>query len=253
MTTNPAPPNPEIGFSKGKSRFATTQWETVLNAGDATHADSEQALAALCRDYWYPLYAHVRRCGNGPEDAEDLTQAFFEKLLEKEWLKSANPNRGRFRTFLLTALNNFLANEWDKRQTQKRGGGREQVPFDTAVGESRYEQELQTVMLPETEFNRRWALALLERSLSALEIEYASDGKRAQFEQLKETLEDGQSATPYSTLARKLGMSEGAVRVAAHRLRQRFKELLRLEIRRTVSAVDEVESELRDLFIALES
>lgn len=253
MTTHSTPPDSEIGFAKGNSRFATTQWETVLNAGDAAHADSEQALAALCRDYWYPLYAHVRRCGKGPEDAEDLTQAFFESLLKKEWLRTADPKRGRFRSFLLTALKNFLANEWDKRRTQKRGGGREHFPLDTARGEARYEQELKLAVLPETEFNRRWALELLDRALTALEAEYASDGKSAQFMQLKETLEDGRSATPYSTLAQELGMSEGAVRVASHRLRQRFKELLRLEIRRTVSATDEVESELRELFIALES
>lgn len=173
--------------------------------------------------------------------------------MEKRWLRDADPTRGRFRTFLLTALNHFLANEWDKSQARKRGGGLQHVSFDTPAAETQFQQEPQSQVTPETEFNRRWALALLDRVLQRLRDDYESDGKGRLFEHLKDTLEGGRAEVPHMQLAQQLGMSEGAVRVAAHRLRQRYRELLRMEIARTVDTVEEVEAELRELFAALGS
>jgi len=239
--------------ARGRPVFVTTQWSRVLDASHRTSPEGAEALASLCQDYWYPLFAHVRRRGVGPEDAQDLTQAFFERLLEKRWLRDADPARGRFRTFLLTALNHFLANEWDKSQARKRGGGLQRVSFDTQTAETQFQLEPQSRVTPETEFNRRWALALLDRVLQQLREDYEADGKERLFEQLKDTLEGGRSEVPHVQLALQLGMSEGAVRVAAHRLRQRYRELLRLEISRTVDTVEAVEAELRELFAALGS
>ena len=231
--------------------FVTTQWSRVLEAGHQPGSEDGSALASLCQDYWYPLFAHVRRRGQGPEDAQDLTQAFFERLLEKNWLREADPTRGRFRTFLLTALNHFLANEWDKAKALKRGGGFQHVSFDTRSAETQFQQEPKSWVTPETEFNRRWALAVLDRVLHRLGEDYAAAGKGRLFEHLKETLEGGGSDITFAQLARHLDLSEGAVRVAAHRLRLRYRELLRLEILRTVGTSEEVEAELRELFAAL--
>ena len=249
--STPSSPTPSQAQAKGNAVFVTTQWSQVLRASHAEFDDSGPALAALCQDYWYPLFAHVRRSGKSLEDAEDLTQAFFARLLEKRWLREADRKRGRFRTFLLTSLNHFLANEWDKGQAQKRGGGLEHLSFEIASAETRFQLEPKTAATPETEFNRRWALALLERVLEALQEEYDAAGKGTLFERLKDTLEGGRMDVPHSKLALSLGMSEGAVRVASHRLRQRYRELLRLEIGRTVATSEEIEVELRELFSAL--
>lgn len=237
--------------SGDQEAFVTTQWSRVLEAGHQRGSEGAEALASLCQDYWYPLFAHVRRRGHGQEDAQDLTQAFFERLLEKHWLREADPTRGRFRTFLLTALNHFLANAWDKSRALKRGGGFQHVPFDTRSAETQFQQEPKSWVTPETEFNRRWALAVLDRVLQRLAEDYAAAGKGRLFEHLKETLEGGGSETPPAQLARQLDLSEGAVRVAAHRLRLRYRELLRLEISRTVGTAEDVEAELRELFAAL--
>jgi RNA polymerase sigma-70 factor (ECF subfamily) len=237
--------------SGDRNAFVTTLWSRVLDAGHQPTPEGAEALASLCQDYWYPLFTHVRRRGHGPEDAQDLTQAFFERLLEKHWLRNADPARGRFRTFLLSALNHFLANEWDKSQALKRGGGFQKVSFDTQTAETQFQREPISRATPETEFNRRWALALLDRVLQRLGDDYAAAGKELLFEHLKETLEGDRSETPTARLARQLDMSEGAVRVAAHRLRLRYRELLRLEILRTVDTAEEVEGELRELFTAL--
>lgn len=250
---SPPPMDPTPTPARGRPVFVTTQWSRVFNASHPPSPEGAEALASLCQNYWYPLFAHVRRRGVGPEDAQDLTQAFFERLLEKRWLRDADPSRGRFRTFLLTALNHFLANEWDKSRALKRGGGLQRVTFDTPSAETRFQGEPQSQVTPETEFNRRWALALLDRVLQRLRDDYEEDGKGRLFEHLKDTLEGGRSEIPHAQLALKLGLSEGAVRVAAHRLRQRYRELLRLEISRTVDTVEEVESELRELFTALGS
>lgn len=238
---------------KAKAAFVTTQWSRVINAGRQTSPEAADDLASLCRDYWYPLFAHVRRHGHGPEDAQDLTQAFFEQLLQKSWLRDVDPLRGRFRTFLLTALNHFLANAWDKAQAQKRGGRYEHLPFDTQSAETQFQQEPQSQVTPETDFNRRWAIALLDRVLRCLREDYTAEGKGRLFELLKDTLEGGRSETPQAQLAAQVGLSEGATRVAIHRLRQRYREILQVEISRTVNSADDVETELRDLFAALGS
>ena len=236
---------------KANATFVTTQWSRVIHAGHPTDPASAEALASLCQDYWYPLFAHVRRCGHSPEDAQDLTQAFFERLLQKGWLRDADPSRGRFRTFLLTALNHFLANAWDKSQARKRGGGCEHVTFDTQSAETQFQSEARSMATPETEFNRRWAVALLDHVLRRLRDDYAVDGKERVFQVLKDSLEGGRSEIPQAHLAAQLGLSEGATRVAIHRLRQRYRELLRLEISRTVDSAESVEMELRELFAAL--
>jgi len=231
--------------------FVTTRWSVVLSAGENDSPDAVRALEHLCRAYWFPLYAHVRRLGNQPADAEDLTQAFFEKLLEKKWLASADRERGRFRTFLLSSLKHFLANEWDKARAQKRGGHVTIVPLDAPAGETRFQHEPSTTATPDREFDRRWALAVLETVLARLEKEYCDGGKSKLFDQLKVTIGGDRSEIHYAGLGRDLSMSEGSVRVAAHRLRQRYRELLRSEIAQTVATAEEVEDELRYLFAAL--
>jgi len=231
--------------------FVTTRWTVVLSAGNDASPDAARALEHLCQTYWFPLYAHVNRLGYGPSDAEDLTQAFFERLLEKRWLAAADSERGRFRTFLLSALKNFLANEWDKARAQKRGGHLTMVPLDATAGETRLQNEPSTTTTPDREFDRRWALAVLETVLARLEREYGDSGKSKLFDQLKVTISGDRSEIHYSDLGRALGMSEGSLRVAAHRLRQRYRELLRAEIAQTVATEAEVEDELRYLFAAL--
>jgi len=231
--------------------FVTTRWSVVLSAGGEESPEAARALEHLCRAYWFPLYAHVRRLGNQPADAEDLTQAFFAKLLEKDWLASANRERGRFRTFLLGAFKHFLANEWDKARAQKRGGRVQIIPLDAPAGETRLRHEPATSTTPDREFDRRWALAVLETVLSRLENEYRESGKSKLFDQLKVTIGGDRSEIHYAELGRLLSMSEGSVRVAAHRLRQRYRELLRAEIAQTVATEQEVEDELRYLFAAL--
>lgn len=205
----------------------------------------------MCRTYWFPLYGYIRRRGHNPADAEDLTQAFFTRLLEKDWLVVADQNRGRFRTFLLASLNHFLANEWDKTQAQKRGGGEQFVSLDATSGEARLQCEPIDHRSPDREFDRRWALALLELVLNRLKAEYATQNKSKLFDSLKATLGMERHGLPYAELGKTLAVSEGAVRVSAYRLRQRYRELLREEIAQTVDGAAAVEDELRHLFEAL--
>jgi len=233
--------------------FVTTRWSVVLSARAADAPAAEQALEELCRAYWYPLYAHVRRAGHSPADAEDLTQAFFERLLAKDWLAAADRGRGRFRSFLLGALKHFLANEWDKARARKRGGHLRIVPLDGPSGEDRLRREPVGGGSPEQAFDRRWALTLLDSVLDRLAGEYRAAGKAAQFARLKPALGADRSEVDYAQLSRELAVSEGAARVAVHRLRRRYRELLREEIAQTVGAADEVEAELRHLFAALSS
>jgi RNA polymerase sigma-70 factor (ECF subfamily) len=205
----------------------------------------------LCRAYWYPLYAFVRRQGVTPEDAQDLTQAFFERLIEKNFLADVQREKGRFRSFLLAALKHFLANEWDKSRAQKRGGGAVHVPIDTASDETRYGLEPAHLDTPEKLFERRWAITLLDRVLERLRDEHVKAGKAEWFEQLKPCLTAEKAALGYAELGARVGLSEGAVKVAVHRLRQRYRELLRSEIAETVDSPGEVDEELRHLFTAL--
>jgi RNA polymerase sigma-70 factor (ECF subfamily) len=232
------------------SAFATTHWSVVLTAGRSNTLQAQDALEKLCQTYWYPLYAYVRRRGYSPADAEDLTQKFFAWLLERDWLARANQQRGRFRSFLLTSISNFLANEWDKARTQKRGGGQIlSLPYDAA--ETRCAREPVDNVTPEQSFERRWALTLLDQVMDRLSAEYARAGKGELFGELKPCLLGERAAQPYAALATKVGMTEGSIKVAVHRLRQRYRQLLRDEIANTVAAPEEIEEEMRYLFAVL--
>ncbi|MGB8370600.1 MAG: sigma-70 family RNA polymerase sigma factor [Limisphaerales bacterium] len=231
--------------------FVTTHWSLVVSAGrnDTTHA--RNALEKLCRAYWFPIYAFVRRQGHGPHDAQDLTQEFFARLLEKNYLAGADPAKGRFRSFLLASLKHFLANEWDKTKAQKRGGGQVMIPMDIKRAENSGGFEPADNLTAENIFERRWALTLLEQVLRRLRAEYVRDGREKLFEQLKPTLTETSRTVGYAEIATRLGTTEGAVKVAVHRLRQRYREVLRAEIADTVASPGEVEDEIRNLFAAL--
>lgn len=246
---------PETSFDKppglGADYFATTHWSVVLTAqrSDSTHA--RDALASLCQTYWYPLYAFVRRQGHGPHDAQDLTQEFFARLLAKNYLADVTREKGKFRSFLLAALKHFLANERDRAQAAKRGGGHVFLSLNDTDAETRYLLEPADQMTADKIFERRWALTLLEQVLKRLRDEQARAGKEALYEHLKGCLTADQATAPYAELAATLHMTEGAVKVVVHRLRHRYRELLREEIAQTVAGPAEVEDEIRHLFAAL--
>lgn len=232
-------------------RFATTRWSVVCAAGREDSA-ARSALASLCEIYWYPLYAFLRRRGCSREEAEDVTQAFFARLLERGWVRSADRNRGRFRTFLLTALSRSLGKERDKWRAVKRGGGRMQLSIDFDEGESRYRLEPVDDQTPDRLFERRWAMTVLDRVLVRLEDEYADEPARTvRFAALKPLMTAAPEAVPYAIVAERLGMSESAVKVAVHRLRKRYRELLRDEVAQTVSDPSAIEQELADLRAAI--
>ena len=233
--------------------FATTHWTVVLMAGRRSTPQSDVALEELCRIYWYPLYAYVRHHGHSKEDAEDLTQAFFARFLEKNYLAGLRSEKGRFRAFLLAALKHFLANEWDRSARQKRGGGVAPLSLDWQDADTRYHIEPADHLSPDKLYDRAWAVALLERVITRLGDESAAEGKAKLFEILKPCLMVGKSAIPYPQAAAELGMAEGAVRVAVHRLRRRYRELLRGEIAQTLSDPAQVEEELQALFGAFAS
>lgn len=232
-------------------KFATTRWSVVLHAGRHDTPNARTALEQLCRTYWYPLYTHVRRHGHASHQAEDLIQEFFARLLEKQTLGLADPKRGRFRSFMLTALDHFLADERDRARALKRGGGAETLSLDLAAAERRYDLEPADGSAPDRAFDRQWAIALLETVLHRLEQEYQHAGKTALFAALKETLTGTRESQPYGKLAAQLGMNEGAVKVAVHRLRQRYRTCLQGEIAHTVSSPEEAGEEMRHLFRTL--
>jgi RNA polymerase sigma-70 factor (ECF subfamily) len=231
-------------------QFTTTHWSVVLAAKDNASPVADEALAQLCRAYWYPLYAFIRRRGHGPDDAQDLTQEFFYRLLDKHYLSAVDHRKGRFRTFLLAAVEHFLANEWRRSQTQRRGGGQQIVSIDDDA-EQRYTNEPATELSPERIYEQRWALAFLEQVLGRLRVEFAGAGKGATFESLKVFLTGDRPPVSYAELASLLVTTEAAVKMAVSRMRQRYGELLRQEIANTVSSPDEVEDELRALMSAL--
>ena len=241
-------PTPRPGATGGI--FATTHWTAVLAAGrgDSQHADA--ALEELCRTYWYPLYAYVRRHGHSREDAEDLTQSFFARFLQKNYLENLRSEHGKFRAFLIASLKHFLANEWDRSQRQKRGGGVPALSLDWQDADTRYQIEPADDLSPDKLYDRAWAVTLLERVISRLRGENAADGKALLFEKLKPFLMLGQSEIPYTEAAAGLAMTEGAARVAVHRLRRRYRELLREEIGQTLSDPAQAEEEMRALFSA---
>jgi len=242
-TMNPAPP--------GAGRFATTHWSVVLSAARPESAHYQQALESLCQTYWFPLYAYLRRHGCDTHQAEDHTQAFLANLLAKQGLRLAQPERGKFRSFLLAALKHFLANERARAGAQKRGGGRTVLSLDCHSAEAQYALEPRDELSPEKLFERSWALTVLDRTMARLEAEAAASKKQTQFDRLKAYLTAGKNAVAYHQAAAELKMTEGAVKVAVHRLRRRYRELLRNEIAQTVATEDQIDEEIRHLFAAL--
>jgi RNA polymerase sigma factor (sigma-70 family) len=232
-------------------QFASTRWSLVVAAGQRDAPESAAALASLCHLYWYPLYAYARRRLPTAEDAQDLTQAFFARLLEKDYLRQADRQRGRFRSFLLTAFKHFLAHEQERANAQKRGGGRKALPLDFPDGERRFRREPGHEATAEALYERGWALTLLEQALARLREEQIDAGKERLFGCLKETLTGADAPRPYADIAAELGTSVEAIKVLVHRLRRRYGELLRAEIAQTVTTAEEVEAELRDLFAAV--
>jgi RNA polymerase sigma factor (sigma-70 family) len=228
--------------------FATTHWTVVLAAGRRHTPQSDLALEQLCQWYWFPLYAYVRRRGHTKEDAEDLVQAFFARFLAKNYLEGLSAERGRFRAFLLAALKHFLANEWDKSQRQKRGGGALHLSLDWQTADTNFQIVGANEPGPDQAFDREWALALLSKVIERLQAECVAEGKAKLFEQLKVFLAAGKGETAQSEVAKALGMEEGAVRVAVHRLRKRYRQLLRDEIANTLSDPAMVDEEMRALF-----
>lgn len=239
--------------SGGGRSFAATRWTVVLTAGRGSSPQAGRALEELCRTYWYPLYAYVRGRGHSPHEAEDLTQEFFARLLAKDYLADVDREKGKFRSFLLASLKHFLANEWDRARAAKRGGGRPHLSLDTQMAETRYRSEPANDLIPEKLLDRQWALALLDQVLARLQAEFVADGKKKQFDELKLLLTEGKGATSYAEVAARLGTTEGAAKVAVHRLRRRYRELLREEISHTVAAPAEIEEEIRHLFAAFAS
>ena len=234
-------------------RFATTHWSVVLAAGRPKSASYTQALETLCQTYWFPLYAYLRRHGCNSHEAQDSTQAFFTALLDKGGLGLADPKRGKFRSFLLASLKHFLSNERARARAKKRGGGRKALSLDFENAESQYALEPRDELSPEKLFERSWALTVLDRTMARLQAEAVSTNKQKLFDRLKSYLAAGKGSTPYRNVADELEMTEGAVRIAVHRLRKRYRELLRDEIAQTVTSDDQIDEEIRDLFIALGS
>jgi RNA polymerase sigma-70 factor (ECF subfamily) len=230
--------------------FVTTQWTVVLAAGKRSTPQSDGALEELCRTYWFPLYAYVRRRGHTREDAEDLTQAFFTRFLARNYLEGLSAERGRFRAFLLAALKHFLANEWDKSQRQKRGGNVIHLSLDWQTADTQFQVAATAEPGPDQAFDREWALALLAKVIERLQTECETDGRGKQFAELKIFLTAGKGELSHAEAAEKLGMEETAVRVAVHRLRKRYRQLLRDQIAQTLDEDADVDEEMRALFRA---
>ncbi|MHB8524141.1 MAG: RNA polymerase sigma factor [Limisphaerales bacterium] len=242
--------NPEadpVSASASPGVFATTHWSVVLMAGQSDSPHAAEAQEKLCRTYWYPLYVYVRRQGNSPEDAQDLTQEFFARLLVKNNLAKADRDRGKFRTFLPGSLKNFLVNEWKRAGRLKRGGGVEFLSIDANVAEDRYAAEPANEFNPDAAYEQSWAVTLIERVLAVLRQEYTAADKARLFEELKGFIWGGKSAASYAEIAGRLNPTEGSLKVAVHRLRQRFRELLRAEVANTVARPEDVDGELRHL------
>ncbi|HUY35733.1 MAG TPA: ECF-type sigma factor [Pirellulales bacterium] len=239
------------GTGHPSREFATTHWSVVLAAAERGTPRSQAALARLCETYWFPLYAFLRRQGSATHDAEDLTQAFFARVLDKNYLADVDRRRGKFRSFLLASLRHFVANERDRARAKKRGGGRCTLSLDFPSAEKRYTLEPVDDLTPERLFERQWALELLSRVLERLQTELTAAGKAAWFDALKPLLTADSHTPPYARVAERLGQSESAVKVAVHRLRRRYRRLLRDEVAQTVADPAEIDDELRQLVAAL--
>jgi DNA-directed RNA polymerase specialized sigma24 family protein len=231
--------------------FCTTHWSVVVTAGDSTSAQADEALERLCQTYWFPLYAFIRRKGVSPEDAEDLAQAFFARFLEKKYFRLARRARGKFRTFLLTSLKHFLANEWHRANAVKRGAGAAHLHFDAAEAEHRYLLEPAHELTAEKLYELSWAMSLLDRVRARVRQEYVADGRAERFEMAEQFLPGAESEPSYSEAARRFGVPEGTLKSDVHRLKQRYRELLRAEIANTVARPDDVADELRQLMRVL--
>jgi len=229
--------------------FATTHWSVIQTAGQGTSAQADAALERLCHTYWWPLYAYVRRRGHQPHDAQDLTQEFFARLLAKDFLRAVDRSKGKFRSFLLAAMEHFLANEWRKAQAQKRGGGAAVISLDDTSTENRYQQLPSPELSPERVFEQQWYMTLLDQAVSRLREEFVSSGKGELFSEIKIFLTRREGG--YAELAVKLQTTEAALKMAVSLMRQRYGELLREEVADTVSSPSEVEAELRALVAAL--
>ena len=234
--------------------FVTTHWSTVLRAGSHSSAQSLGALEKLCRAYWYPLYAYVRRQGHDAHEAQDLTQEFLSRLLESNSLNAVHPDKGRFRSFLIASLNHYLANDWKRSQRQKRGGGHTHFSLDEETAEDRFRHEPADTFTPEKAFERRWAETLLQGVLDRLRDEWESKAAGAatcRFDDVKPFLLDGREAAPFTETARRLDVTEASLKWAVHKLRKRYAELFREEIAHTVSSADEMDDEIRHLFLVM--
>jgi RNA polymerase sigma factor (sigma-70 family) len=233
--------------------FATTHWSAVVRAGNGDSTGAFHALEELCRAYWYPLYAYVRRQGQAPHDAQDLVQEFFARVLKRNDLRLADRNRGRFRTFLLTSLQHFLINEWRKANREKRGGGRPVFSLDAEQTETRFLAEPADDRSPDKAFERRWAMVVLGRVLERLQAELVAANRGQVFDELKSCLTGEDNESSYAEIGERLGMTESNLKVTVHRLRHRYRELLRNEISLTVEDPAVVDEEIRDLIAALGS
>ena len=240
----------ESPASEAPRAFPHTRWSVVLAAKRTPSPESAAALEIICQAYWYPLYAYVRRCGQSPHDAQDLTQEFFCRLLAKRWLDSADREKGRLRSFLIVALKKFMSNEWDRVSAQRRGGGQMHAQFDTTFAESRFAADSHS-LAPEETFDRQWALTLISLTTSRLRREFTAAGKPGDYDALKTCLLADRGAIDYAGVAKQLGMNEGAARVAVHRLRKRFREIYREEISQTLAEGADLDAELRHLAAAL--
>jgi DNA-directed RNA polymerase specialized sigma24 family protein len=243
--------NSDSRLEAHREAFATTHWSVVLAAGGRNTPESAKALETLCQTYWYPLYAYVRRRGYAPADAQDLTQQFFARFLEKGSFHRADPARGRFRSFLLKSLQHFLADDWKRAHRVKRGRGAFQVPLDRAMAEARFAAELTDTVTPERAYDEHWAMTLLEHVLGRMREEYTRVGKEGLFDALQDFLWDQDPPVPRAVMAKDLGLTEGALHAAVHRLRQHYRERLRSEVACTVDDPEQVDGELRYLITVM--
>src|SRR6266478_8816352 len=218
--------------------FTGTHWSVVLSAGQPGSTQAEAALEKLCRTYWYPLYAYVRRQGHTSHDAQDLTQQFFARLLARNYLGAVAREKGKFRSFLLAAINHFMADERDRARAAKRGGGKVVISLDEQDAETRFQADLASPLTPDKVFEKRWAMTLLEQAFAKLREESLAAGNAERFDRLKTFLQDGTDAGDYTAMGSELGMAANTVAKAVHRLRQRYKELVRAEVANTVASPD---------------
>jgi len=251
VPATPQLPPPQADQSPSSGGFAATHWSVVLSAARGSETPrAAAAMAELCRIYWYPLYAYVRRRGYDTHEAEDLTQEYFARLLAKNYLADVDRRKGKFRAFLLAAMKHFLADEWDRSRAQKRGGGKTIVPLDGAYADSRYSREPAHDLTPEKLYERQWAIAVLQQVLARLRTEFVAEEKATLFDRLEPFLM-GDSATTQAQAAAELGMTENAVKKAVHRLRRRFRQELRDEIAHTVASPEEIDEEIQYLMRCL--